>query len=334
MTSLPVVTLFHWLSWLVLAGLMGSFANAQSTANYPTRPITLIVTYPPGGGADAMARLLAPKMSEALGQAVVVDNKPGASGQIGAASVAKAAPDGYTVMLDASSCAVNPSLYPKLPYDSSKAFKPIGVVALFPNVVLVNASFSAQSIPELIALARKARDSVSYASSGVGSAQHLAGALFESVAGIDMVHVPYRGGGPALNDVIGGQVPLFFGNLASSVQHVQSGKLRALAVTAAKRSAILPTVPTLSEAGVKGAEIYEWNALFVPAATPSAIISKITSAFQQALDAPEVKQRIAQLGGEIQRGTPEQAQAFIVCWPRLKTDPWSIFVWYRHLLSG
>ena len=302
---------FRNLSLLVLGGLVGSLALAQAGGSYPSKPVTLVVTYPPGGGADAMARLLAPKMSEALGQNVVVDNKPGAGGQIGAAAVAKAAPDGYTLMLDASSFAVNPSLYPKLPYDPMKAFKPVGVVALFPNVVLVNANFSAQNVAELISIAKKTKDSVSYASSGNGSAQHLAGALFESATGLDMVHVPYKGGGPALNDVIGGQVPLFFGNLASTLQHVQGGKLRALAVTSAKRSQILPGVPTLNEAGVKVAEIYEWNAVFVPAGTPQAVVSKIASAFQHALDAPEVKQRIAQLGGEIQRSTPEQAQAFI-----------------------
>lgn len=302
---------FRNLSLWILGGLLGSIALAQVSGSYPSKPVTLVVTYPPGGGADAMARLLAPKMSEALGQNVVVDNKPGAGGQIGAAAVAKAAPDGYTLMLDASSFAVNPSLYTKLPYDPMKAFKPVGVVALFPNVVLVNANFSALNVPDLISLAKKSKDSVSYASSGNGSAQHLAGALFESATGADMVHVPYKGGGPALNDVIGGQVPLFFGNLASTLQHVQSGKLRALAVTSTKRSAILPGVPTLGEAGVKGAEIYEWNAVFVPAGTPQTVVNKIASAFQQALDTPEVKQRIAQLGGEIQRSTPEQAQAFI-----------------------
>ncbi len=306
-----IATKIRGLSLLVLGGLMGSLSFAQASASWPNKPVTLVVTYPPGGGADAMARLLAPKMSEALGQSVVVENKPGAGGQIGAAAVAKAAPDGYTLMLDASSFAVNPSLYPKLPYEPMKAFKPVGVVALFPNVVLVNANFSAQSVPDLISAAKKSKDAVSYASSGNGSAQHLAGALFESATGADMVHVPYKGGGPALNDVIGGQVPLFFGNLASTLQHVQSGKLRALAVTSAKRSPILPGVPTLSEAGVKGAEIYEWNAVFVPAATPAAVVGKIASAFQYALDSAEVKQRIAQLGGEIQRTTPEQAQAFI-----------------------
>jgi len=298
---------------LALATLTLSTASTMVMAQavFPNKPVTLVVTYPPGGGADAMARLIAPKMGEALGQPVIIENKPGASGQIGASAVAKAAPDGYTLMLDASSFAANPALYPKLPYDSLKAFKPIGVVALFPNVVLVNANFPAKNISELTAAARKTKDAVSYASSGNGSAQHLAGALFESAAKVDMVHVPYKGGGPALNDVIGGQVPLFFGNLASTLQHVQSGKLKALAVTSAKRSPILPDVPTLTEAGLKGAEIYEWNAVFTPANTPEPVVAKLAAAFQQALESPEVKARVAQLGGDIQKGSPDQAKKFI-----------------------
>lgn len=299
------------LTWITLASLALCAGTAMAQANFPSKPITLVVTYPPGGGADAMARLIGPKMGEALGQSIVIENRAGASGQIGAAAVAKAAPDGYTLMLDASSFAVNPSLYPRLPYNSAKDFQPIGVVALFPNVVLVNANFAPRNIQELTAAARKAKDAVSYASSGNGSAQHLAGALFESAAKVDMVHVPYKGGGPALNDVIGGQIPLFFGNLASTLQHVQSGKLRALAVTSEKRSPILPDVPTLSEAGLKGTEIYEWNAVFVPANTPEPVVKKLAAAFQQALDAPEVKARVAQLGGELQRGSPEQARRFI-----------------------
>ena len=299
-------------AWALLAMAISAVTpNAMAQGAFPNKPITLVVTYPPGGGADAMARLIAPKMGEALGQSVVIENKPGASGQIGAQAVAKAAPDGYTLMLDASSFSANPALYPKLPYDSLKAFKPIGVVALFPNVVLVNANFPAKNIAELTAAARKSKDAVSYASSGNGSAQHLAGALFESAAKVDMVHVPYKGGGPALNDVIGGQVPLFFGNLASTLQHVQSGKLRALAVTSGTRSPILPDVPTLSESGLKGTEIYEWNAVFTPANTPEPVMKKLAAAFQQALESPEVKARIAQLGGEIQKGNPEQAKKFI-----------------------
>jgi tripartite-type tricarboxylate transporter receptor subunit TctC len=293
-----------------LCFLAAAQAGAQP-ATWPTKPITLVVTYPPGGGADAMARLIAPKLGEALGQSVIVDNRPGAGGQIGASFVAKAPADGHTLMLDASSFAVNPALYPKLPYDANKAFRAIGVIAQFPNVVLVNAQFPAKSIAELTALARARKDAVSYASSGNGSAQHLAGALFESANKVEMVHVPYKGGGPALNDVIGGQVPLFFGNLASTLQHVQSGKLRALAVTSARRSAMLPDVPTLAESGVQGAEIYEWNALFAPAGTPEPVVQKLSAALQKAIDAPDVKSRIAQLGGESQRMTPDTAQQFI-----------------------
>ena len=303
------------------------FAMAQGA--YPSKPITLVVTYPPGGGADAMARLIGPKMGEALGQSVVIENKPGAGGQIGAAAVAKAAPDGYTLMLDASSFSVNPSLYSKLPYDSAKAFQPVGVIALFPNVVLVNANFPVKNIAELIGAAGKSKNAVSFASSGNGSAQHLAGALFESAAKVDMVHVPYKGGGPALNDVIGGQVPLFFGNLASTLQHVQSGKLRALAVTSGSRSSILPDVPTLSESGLKGTEIYEWNAVFAPANTPEFVMKKLATAFQQAIDSPEVRARIAQLGGEIQKGSPEQAKKFI----EQQTNLWQRVIKERNITT-
>jgi tripartite-type tricarboxylate transporter receptor subunit TctC len=310
------------------AALFATVSVAIATAQtFPTKPITLIVTYPAGGGADAMARLIAPKMSEALGQNVVVENKPGASGHIGASAVAKAAPDGYTLMLDASSFSVNPALYPKLPYDSEKAFRPIGVIALFPNVLLVNPNFPAKSVADVIALAKQKKDAVSFASSGNGSAQHLAGALFESSANVDMVHVPYKGGGPALIDVIGGQVPIFFGNLASTLQHIQSGKLRALAVTSGKRSPILPDAPTIAEAGVTGYEVYEWNALFAPAGTPEAVIEKISAAFRKTLDTLEVKARIAQLGGELRANTPDEAQKFIA----QQTQVWGKLVKARDI---
>ncbi|NBW00200.1 MAG: tripartite tricarboxylate transporter substrate binding protein [Betaproteobacteria bacterium] len=258
-----------------------------------------------------MARLVAPRMADVLKQSVVVENRPGASGQIGAASVARANPDGYTIMLDASSFAANPSLFKKLPYDSLKAFKPIGVIALFPNVVLVNSGFPAQSVKDLISASKKHTNAVAYASSGNGSAQHLAGALFETAAKVELLHIPYKGGGPALADVMAGHVPLFFGNLASSLPHIQSGKLRALAVTSAKRSPILPNVPTLAEAGIRDAEIYEWNAIFVPAGTPDAIVSKLSEALQMALEHNDVKARIAQLGGDMRHNSPNQAQSFI-----------------------
>jgi tripartite-type tricarboxylate transporter receptor subunit TctC len=302
--------LLAWLSLLSVASMLSS-PSAHAQATWPSRPITLVVTYPPGGGADTMARLLAPKLGEALGQPVVVENRGGASGQIGAAMVAKAAPDGYTLMLDASSFAVNPSLYPRLPYDSDKAFRPIGVIALFPNVVLVNAQFAARNLSDLIRLAQVKKDAVAFASSGNGSAQHVAGALFESAAKVEMLHVPYKGGGPAMNDLLAGHVPLFFGNLASTVQHVQSGKLRALAVTSGMRSPILPDVPSVAEAGLKDAEVYEWNAIFAPAGTPEAVVSKIAAALQTTLEQAEVKARVLQLGGEMQKGGPDSAQAFI-----------------------
>ena len=311
MTSFPMFSRITAGAAMTVAALAGSSAALAQADAYPTKVITLVVTYPPGGGADVMARLIAPKMSETLGQTIVIDNRPGAGGQIGAGYVVKAKADGYTLLFDASSFAANPALYPKLPYDSLKAFQPIGVTALFPNVVLVNANFPPRTVAELLTLAKGKKDGVSFASSGNGSAQHLAGALFEAATGVDLVHVPYKGGGPALNDVVGGQVPLFFGNLASTLPHIQSGKLRPLAVTSAKRSALLPDVPTLAEAGVKGAEMYEWNALFAPAATPAPIVAKLSAALQKALEVPEVRKRIEQLGGDIQGGSPEQAQAFI-----------------------
>lgn len=313
--------------YAVAASLLAIVAGAAHAQTWPTKPITLVVTYPAGGGADTMARLIAPKLGEALGQPVIIENKPGASGQIGASAVAKAAPDGYTLMLDASSFAVNPALFPRLPYDSDKAFRPVGVIALFPNVLLVNQSVPAASVKELVALAKAKKNGVSYASSGNGSAQHLAGAMFESAAGVDMLHVPYKGGAPALNDVIGGQVPVFFGNLASTLQHVQAGKLKPLAVTSARRSPILPAVPTMAEAGVAGYEVYEWNVLFAPAGTSEAIIGKLAAALQKTLDAADVKARIAQLGGEIQTARPEAAQQFV----RQQTTLWARLVRERGI---
>jgi tripartite-type tricarboxylate transporter receptor subunit TctC len=311
----PVALIGRAQAATVLIATVGLFAvataQAQTAAAWPSKPITLVVTYPPGGGADTMARLLAPKLGEALGQSVIVENKPGAGGQIGAAAVAKAVPDGHTLMLDASSFAVNPALYAKMPYDTDKAFRPIGIVALFPNVVLVNAQFPSKSVADLVTAAKVNKDAVAFASSGNGSAQHLAGALFESAAKVEMAHIPYKGGGPALNDVVGGQVPVFFGNLASTLGHIQSGRLRALAVTSARRSAILPDVPTLAEAGVPGAEVYEWNVVLAPAGTPDAVVNQVSAALQKALDTPEIKTRIASLGGEIQKGNPDAAQSFV-----------------------
>ena len=265
---------------------MSSLVQAQQ---WPNRPITLIVSYPPGGTADLMARTIAPPLGKILGTSVVVENKPGASGQIAAAFVAKANADGYTLMLDASSYSVNPSLYPKLPYDPNKEFKTLAVLALYPNVLLVNPAFPAKSVKDLIAMAKAKPNSIAFASSGKGSAQHLAGALFEVQAGVEMQHIPYKGGGPALNDVIGGQVPVFFGSVASTKQHVDSGKLNALAVTGKKRASSMPNVPTMAEAGVPSYEVYEWNAVFAPAATPAPIVQKLSDAIAKVMQSPDRK---------------------------------------------
>ncbi len=294
---------------------------------FPTKPIRLIVTYPPGGGADLMARLVAPKMAESLGQPVIVENKPGASGQIGAGEVARAAPDGYTLMLDASSFSVNPSLYAKLPYDSAKAFTPIAVIALFPNVLVVTPAFPARGVKDLIAAAKAKPGTIAFASSGNGSAQHLSAELFRQRAGVDMTHVPYKGGGPALNDVMGGRVPVFFANMASSLTQIQAGKVRALAVTGAKRSPALPDVPTIAESGLPGYEVYEWNAIFAPSGTPAPVVAKIAESIAKAMRSAELQERITALGGEIAAYGPAQSERFV----REQTELWGKVVRAGHI---
>ena len=270
------------------------------------KPITLVVSYPAGGGADAMARLIAPKLAEALGQTVVVDNRPGASGTIAAGQVARATPDGTTLLLDASSFAVNPALFPKLPYDNEKSFVPIAVLAQFPNVLVCTPSYEAKSVADVVRLARARPDAIAYASSGNGSAQHLAGALFEQLANVKLVHVPYRGGGPALNDVMGGVVPLFFANVASGLGQMQAGRLRPLAVTAALRCRALPDVPTMAQAGVPGHEVLEWNPILAPAGIAPAVRDKLMAAVSRVMADAEVTGRVHALGGDVFTGNPAQ----------------------------
>ena len=290
----------------LLAGI-GSLAVAPSWAAADIaggKAISLIVSYPAGGGADVMARLIGPRLAEALGQAVVVENKPGASGTLAAAQVARATPDGSTLLLDASSFAVNPALFAKLPYDTETAFTPLAVLAQFPNVLVCTPSFEARSVADVLRLAKAKPGALAYASSGNGSAQHLAGALFEQLGKVNLNHVPYRGGGPALTDVMGGQVPLFFANVASSLSHIQSGRLRPLAVTAAVRCRALPDVPTMAEAGVKGHEVLEWNPVLAPAGLPTATRDKLVAALRKAMQDPEVLGRVRALGGDVFAGDP------------------------------
>ena len=268
------------------------------------KPITLVVSYPAGGGADVMARLIAPRMAEFLDQPVIVENKAGASGTIAAGHVARANPDGTTLLLDASSFAVNPALFQKLPYDNDKSFTPIAVLAQFPNVLVCTPSFEAQSVADVLRIARAKPDGLSYASSGNGSAQHLAGALFEQLAKVKLTHVPYRGGGPAMNDVMGGQVPLFFANVASSLGQIKAGRLRPLAVTAATRCRALPDVPTMAEAGLPGHQVLEWNPILAPAGIAPAVRDKLATAISRTMTDPEVLGRVRALGGDVFAGDP------------------------------
>lgn len=293
-----------------LSFLLGhiSISNAQE---WPSRTISLVVTYPPGGTADLMARTIAGPLGKILGSSVIVENKPGATGQIAASYVAKSQADGYTIMLDASSYSVNPALFPKLPYDPNKVFKTLAVLAQYPNVLLVNPNFAAKSAKDLVVIAKNKPHTISYASSGNGSAQHLAGALFELQTGIEMQHIPYKGGGPALNDVIAGQVPIFFGSVASTKQFVDAGKLNALAVTSRKRASSMPNVPTMTEAGIVSYEVYEWNALFAPAATPNTILQKLTDGISKVTQSAEFVEKVNSLGGEVFQGNAEVADVFI-----------------------
>jgi tripartite-type tricarboxylate transporter receptor subunit TctC len=278
-----------------------------------------------------MARILAPRLSEALGQSVVVENKPGASGQLAAAAVARATPDGTSLLLDASSFAVNPSLYPKLPYDSNTAFGPLAVLATFPNVLVCHPGFEAKSVQDVIAKAKAQPDAVAYASSGNGSAQHLAGALFEERTGVKLSHIPYRGGGPAMNDVMGGQVPLFFANVASSLGHIQAGKLRPLAVTSTLRARSLPNVPTMAEVGVKDFEVLEWNPLLAPAALPADTRKLLVAAIRKALADPEVLGRIRALGGDaFADATQASAGKFI----QAQQAQWAKVIRERKIVAG
>ncbi|AEG91992.1 tripartite tricarboxylate transporter substrate binding protein [Ramlibacter tataouinensis] len=293
--------------------------------------VTLVVSYPAGGGADLMARLIAPHLSRALGQNVVVDNKPGASGQIAASQVARATPDGSQLLLDASSFAVNPSLFPKLPYDSDKAFTPLAVLALFPNVLVSHPGHESKNVRDLIKAAKARPGQIAYASSGNGSAQHLAGALFEDRAGVSLTHVPYKGGGPAMNDVIGGQVPLFFANVASSLGHIQAGKLRPLAVTSRRRARVLPEVPTMEEAGVPGYEVLEWNPVLAPAGISPAVKTRLGTALRRAMSDPEVLGRVRSLSGEV---FPDGPEGLVPAFIKAQQAQWARVVRDRKIAVG
>jgi tripartite-type tricarboxylate transporter receptor subunit TctC len=303
----------------VLAFVLGLFAFAGIAAaqTYPDRPITLVVPYPAGGGNDVLGRLVAERMSKALGGTIVVENRGGAGGTIATRQVAKSAPDGYTILIATSSLAINPALYPNIGYDPIKDFAPIGLLASGANVALVHPSVPANSIQELIELAKKNPGKLNFASTGSGSSVHLAAELFAAMAGIKINHVPYRGSGPALNDLLGGHVTMMFATVPSSAGIVSSGKVRALGVSSAKRSAAFPDLPTIAEAGLTGYVAELHYGLVAPAGTPRDIIDKLNAALRSALDDSTLRERLAREGAVPLPSTPEEYAADIAAEERM-----------------
>ena len=290
-----------------LSALLAAAALVAGTAHaaYPDHPIRWIVPFPAGGAMDNIARTLGEDMSKTLGQAVVVENRPGAGGNIGAELVARAPADGYTLLIVANGMAVNPALYGKLGYDPIKDFAPVSLLAVVPNVLVANkAKTPAKTVAEVIASAKARPGKYTYASAGNGTSIHLAGELFTSMAQVDLLHIPYKGSGPAMTDLLGGQVDYMFDSITSAKPQIDSGKLTPIAVTTAKRSSALPNVPTLAEAGLPGYELSPWFAAFVPARTPQPVIDALNKAMLEALKKPAVQQRLAGIGAEPIGSTP------------------------------
>ncbi len=288
------------LSFIIAVALAGALAlpRGASAQDYPTRPVTIIVAQPPGGGTDIIARIIANQLSEQLGQPFVVENRPGAGTVVGTAAAANAAPDGYTLLTGLSAnMAVNPSLFAHLSYDPIRDFTPVSMLAEFPFAVVVSNSFPAHSIGELVAMAKAKPGAINFASAGNGTGQHLSTELFELDAGIKMTHVPYRGAAPAYTDVMSGQTPVFFDNLASALGQIKGGSVRALAVTGKERSPLLPDVPTVAESGVPDYVYYVWFGLWAPKKTPQPVVQRLYASVQKALADPAVQKRIAADGG-------------------------------------
>ena len=297
----------RWVRCFALAfAALASIAMPAQAQTYPTKPIRLVVPFPAGGTTDILARAVAQKLSETLGQQVIVDNRPGAGGNIGSELVARSAPDGYTLLMGTvGTHAINVSLYPKLPYDPVKDFTPIVLMAGVPNVLVVNPSLPARSVSELIAYAKANPGKLNFASSGSGTSIHLSGELFKVLTGVQMTHVPYKGSAPALTDLVGGQVQLMFDNLPSSLAFIKAGKLRALAVTSKTRAAALPDVPTMVEAGVPDFEASSWFGILAPAGTPRDIVVRINAEVAKWLATPDAREKLAGQGAIAAGGAPE-----------------------------
>lgn len=301
---------------LAAAALVAGLAWLPSgvlAQDWPSKPIAFVVPYPAGGPVDISARLLAAKLQGALGQPVVVQNKPGAGGNIGADFVAKSAPDGHTLLMGAiATHAINPSLYPKIPYDPIRDFRHIALVVQVPNVLVVNNDLPARNVAELIELLKRNPGKYDFASGSTGSTGHLAGELFKQLTGTYMVHIPYKGAGPAVTDLVAGRVHLMFDNLASALPNVKAGKVRALAVTTLRRSAFLPELPTLDESGLKGFDLTTWWGVMAPAGTPQAVVERLADETAKALQAPDVKARLAAMGSETPTvRSPREFTAFV-----------------------
>lgn len=312
----------------VLQGAAGALATpflatSAHAQDWPTKPVRVIVPYPPGGGADTVSRIFFTKLGETLGQQFVIDNRGGAGGTIAAAVAAKADPDGYTILYDATAFSVNPFLYQKLSFDYGKDFQPVFLASLVPNILVVTPSVEAKTVADVIALAKAAPDGLDFASSGNGTVQHLSLEMFRHATGTKINHIPYRGGGPALNDVIGGQVKFFFSNGSASAGLVQSGKLRGIAHTGKGRLRTLPDLPPVADT-IPGFEAFEWNGVFVPTGTPGAIVQKLSTGLNAMLKQPDVTDRLDKLNVEYRPNTPEDFRAFVAAemerWSRVVKD--------------
>lgn len=298
-------------------GAMPAAAFAQA---FPTKPITIVVPFAAGGTTDILARLMGQYLSTELGQPVVVDNRAGAGGNIGGQYAAKAPADGYTLFMGTvGTHAINAALYKKMPFDHIKDFAPLSRVAMVPNLLVANPAQPFKTVPEMIAYAKANPGKINFGSPGNGSSPHLSGELFKSMAKVDITHIPYKGSAPAVTDLLGNQISIMFDNLPSVIPHVRSGKLRAIAITTAKRSPELPNVPTIAEAGVPGYEAMSWFGMFAPAATPAPVLAKISTALTKVLANPDVKKKIADQGGEPANDTPAQFATFI----QAETSKWA-----------
>ena len=304
---------------LALAAALLSLAASSALAQYPSKPIKMVVPFPPAGSTDLSARAVAGKLGERLGQPVVIENRPGAGGNIGSDVVAKAAPDGYTLLVGTvGTHSINPSLYSKMPYDHVKDFEPVILLSKTPNVLVVNPNLPANSVADVIRLLKAKPNEYTFASSGSGTSIHLSGELFKTMAGVQMTHVPYKGSGPMLIDLISGQVHMSFDNLSAAIQHIKAGKLKALATTGTTRPPTLPDVPTISESGLSGYDSTSWNAIYVPKGTPREIVDRLNRETRAILESPETRKFFSEQGAESGGGTPEQLAEFM----RAETAKW------------